>query len=165
MKSFSEVPRLLAQAATDHSWWTGLLALGMGVLEYFAPGDVAKNMLLGLGVLMIADTLTGVRASVKTGGRITSQRFGGVLDKVLGYSSVIAVFAVVGRHVPGLEQFMGGGIASVLTLMITREAVSILENVVKIGIDLPFGLTEKLKEKLGQNNAMAANDGQEKKDQ
>lgn len=147
----SEIPRLMGQALADHSWQTGLVALLMAALDYFVPGDVARSMLIGLGVLIGVDWVTGVRAA-SIEGRVSSVGLWKTGDKLIGYGSLIAVFAVVGRHVPGMESYMGMGLAGIETLMITREAVSILENIVRMGIDLPFGWTDRLKQKLASIN-------------
>jgi len=146
MKLLLGIPRVLGNVVAPANWWTAVLAVLASAAEYLLPGDVVKSMVIGLGLLVVMDTLTGIRAAVKQGDPIKSGQWG-ILDKTLAYTSIIAVFAVVGRNVPGLESYFSTGLAAVLTFMLLREAVSILENVSKLGVNLPPALLDKLRGK------------------
>lgn len=114
------------------------------------PDQGVRDAALAAGLLILLDTLTGLWAAIVTGKAIRSAKFGRALSKVLGYGSVVAVCAVVTRHVPGASGWQSTSVSAVVTLVIATEAISILENVRKLGIRLPFGMERLLEERLGR---------------
>lgn len=126
-------------------WVSAALGAFVG---YVFPDTAAANAGLAAAVLIIVDTLTGVMAAIAKGERITSVAFSRTLAKILGYSAVLLVCAVVSRHVPGLTGFQAAGVTGVVTLIILTEAISVLENVEKMGLNLPFGLAETIRKRL-----------------
>jgi phage-related holin len=145
LKLFGDAPFL--------KWAAGLAGAFVG---YVFPEQATANAAAAAGALIVLDTITGVAAAVTRGKKITSKAFGRTLAKVLGYASVALVCAVVSRHVPGLDGYQQASVTGVVTLVILTEAISILENVSAMGINLPFGITELLRQRIFQERAGAA---------
>lgn len=108
-----------------------------------------RRLRLG-GGLVLLDTLTGVTAAWQAGESITSKAFSRTIVKLIGYGAALAVVAVVTRHIAGLADYQPVAVSSVLSLVIVTEAGSILENVRKLGVRLPFGIEELLRRRLRQ---------------
>lgn len=118
------------------------------VWGYLFPDQAVRDAAVAAATLVALDTVTGLWAAVVTGKAVKSATFSRVLSKLLGYGSVVAVAAVVTRHVPGASSWQAMSVSAVVTLVICTEAISILENVRKLGIKLPFGMERLLSDRL-----------------
>ncbi|MCW5943288.1 MAG: phage holin family protein [Fimbriimonadaceae bacterium] len=136
-KMFGDAPLLKYLAGVSGACW-----------GYLFPDQAVRDAALAAGLLILLDTVTGLWAAIVTGKAVKSAKFGRALSKILGYGSVVAVCAVVTRHVPGASAWQSMSVSAVVTLVIVTEAISILENVRKLGIKLPFGMEKLLEERL-----------------
>lgn len=128
-----------------------LLAAIAIAVDFVLPTSMVKDAAIGAAALIAFDTITGLYAAWQTG-TVSSKKFSRLLGKILGYASVLTVVAVVSKFVPGMAEYAGLGATGILTMVILTEGISVLENVVRIGVPLPFGLTEMLKKRLGEQN-------------
>jgi phage-related holin len=148
MKEVDHIVPALQKLFLDAAALKWPLAGLMMAVEYVLPTSASREAAIGAFALLIADTLTGFVAAWQSGEKISSARFGRVLVKILGYGSVLVVSAVVANNLTGLDSLETMGAMAILTLIITTEAISVLENVHKMGVRLPFGLSEILKARL-----------------
>lgn len=118
-------------------WPLAGFAAGLG---YFLPTEAQQSAALGAVYLVLLDTVTGIVAARMSGKAISSAKFGRALVKLLAYSSVLSVFSVCVRHIPGAAVAQGPSVTGILTLIIGTEGISVLENVRAMGVSLPFGL-------------------------
>jgi toxin secretion/phage lysis holin len=147
MKDISYLGAYIGKLTVDAAVVKWPVAFAMGIVNYFLPSENLVEAGIGALCLIIFDTLTGICAAWQTGKAISSAKFGRVLVKLLGYGSVLAVSAIVSRNLPGLEEFKAAGAATVLTLAIATESISVLENVRLMGIKIPSFLEDALKER------------------
>lgn len=158
MKHFVEAFATIGKLFGDEPLLKYLAGVSGAVWGYvFPPDQGVRDAALAAGLLILLDTLTGLWAAIVTGKAIRSAKFGRALSKVLGYGSVVAVCAVVTRHVPGASAWQAMSVSAVVTLVIVTEAISVLENVRKLGLRLPFGMEKLLEERL--RGAPAGEDG------
>lgn len=145
------LPTYLAKLALEDSWkW---ILAGMAViLDFVFPAQIGREMAIAAFVLIALDTITGFVSALVAGQAISSARFSRVLVKLLGYGSVIIVSAIVTKFVHNAETLPNVSVTAVLTLVIATEAISVLENVRRMGIKLPLGLDKWLEERLKKPN-------------
>lgn len=132
----------------DSPWIKAIGGIAGAAAVWVFPTPALQQMALGALVLVLCDTLTGVWASIVTGKGVSSARLARVITKLLGYGAASLVCATVGQTVPGLEDFQAACVGLILGFVIATEGVSILENVRRMGVRLPAGLTKLLREQL-----------------
>jgi len=135
----------LASAAALWAWATALFA------KYFFDDWEFVGF---LGALVFCDTVTGILAAVKNK-CFSSKKMGATVYKVLVYSiTLIAVHAITRHTVSGKPNVVVGLFveyldATLYTFIVLREAVSIHENLKKLGYGLmPVFLEKKISEWL-----------------
>ncbi|MCW5941083.1 MAG: phage holin family protein [Fimbriimonadaceae bacterium] len=141
----------LAKAVGDAPLGKSLAAVLGAVLGYLFPDQAGREAGLAAFGMVLLDTLTGLAAAVATGQPVRSARFGRVVAKIFGYGATIAVCAVVTRHVPGAAPWQPVSVSAVVTLIIVTEAISVLENVRRLGVRLPLGLERALEGRRGKD--------------
>jgi phage-related holin len=146
--AFAEINRTLYKLVADVPSLKWLVALLVSMADYVFPARGARDVAIATAMMILLDTATGVVAAWVKKKPISSREFARVLVKFVGYGSVTVVASVATKHVPGLTDFQSATVSGVLTLILVTELVSILENAAKMGIKLPFGLYERLKERL-----------------
>ena len=119
-------------------------AVAGGAIAYCLPDQGARDTATAAVVLILLDTLTGVVAARSSGAAISSTRLSRALVKLLGYGSVVIVAAIGARMVPGAVGLSGASVGAVLGLVVATEALSVLENVHRMGLKVPFGLEKFL---------------------
>ncbi len=145
MKDFSTLPNYLGKMIFDDSWkW--ILATAMAAVEFVLPTSLGRDMCIACCVLIALDTITGAIASAVAGHAISSAKFARVLVKLIGYGSVLIVASIATKFIPGAPSEVS--VTAVLTLVIVTECISILENVRRMGLKLPFGLDKWLGERF-----------------
>lgn len=149
MRDLHLIPTYLAKALTDYPVlkWGGVLVAVAS--EYLFGTDVVRNMAIAAFSLMFLDTITGFVAAFATGQPITSAKFSRILVKIVAYGSSIIVAAVVTRHLPGLVAAHSTVVTAVIAIVLATEAVSILENIGKMGFKIGW-LTRMLEGRLKQ---------------
>ncbi|UOF77579.1 holin family [Caudoviricetes sp.] len=144
MRSLSDVYGYLNKlfAFQDHA---GVLKVASGVfgavLGYLFDQPAELSAVTGVGILLVADLITGVMAAVKKKTAVTSIALSRTLTKVFGYCSVLAVAGVVERTI--FETIRAPIMVGCLWVMIATEGLSILENVRKCGVR-GFGFLENI---------------------
>ena len=144
MKSIALFDKFIIKMIAEFALPKWLIASLVGASNYFLGGPSGVNLLVGAGGLIVLDTVTGFWAAKQNGDPISSAKLSRVLTKLLGYGAVIIVASVVVHAVPHAVGWSDITAASVLTLVITTEAISILENVRKMGIQLPAPIQKLL---------------------
>lgn len=104
-------------------------ALFASAVAYVLPQPMLRDMAVGAFVLILVDTLTGVAAAWSTCKAVKSAKFGRVLTKILAYGSVIVVASIAGKFLLGGSPLLQSAQVAVLTLIMCREGLSVLENV------------------------------------
>jgi phage-related holin len=127
------------------------LFASLAVISEYLFGDVTtRNMGVAAFGLMLLDTITGFTAAYAVGQPITSAKLSRILVKLVAYGSSIIVAAVVTRHLPGFGAAHAVVIAVVLGILIATEALSVLENIHRMGFRKLGFLTRLIEGKLKQ---------------
>lgn len=134
--AFGYIGKLFAQWVVPKWCLAGVIA----VMEYALPGAALQNAAGAAGALILLDTLSGLVAARISGHPISSAKFSRVLVKLLGYSLVLAVVSLALRSVEPLAPVQHIAVTAVLGLITWTEAISILENVVRMGVPVPSAL-------------------------
>ena len=120
-----------------------LVALSLALSWMFPAPNTHPGMAIAL-LLLILDTLTGAVAAVIQGHGLSSRRFGRVIIKFFGYSVLIIVAHVVPKAMWPEAEAVAVTIA--LGLIVTTEATSVLENLIKMGLPIPLQIVALLKD-------------------
>lgn len=139
---------ITAIAKLGTPWWKPMAGLFGAAISYLFPEQATQEAAVSAFVLIIIDLLTGMRAAFLEGRFITSTGVRRTINKIGGYFAVVAVCAVVTKNVGNLSGFQAVSVGAIVTLVILTEAVSILENVNRMGVKLPFGIQDQLKRRL-----------------
>ena len=118
---------LVSQVVSPGYKW--LIAAFTSAVAYVLPQPMLRDMAIGVFILILFDTVTGVASAWSTGKAVKSAKFGRVLTKILAYGSVIVVASVAGKYVLGGSPLLQSAQVAVLTLIMCREGLSVLENV------------------------------------
>lgn len=150
MRDLHLIPAYIAKALTDYPAlkWGGVVVAVAS--EYLFGTEVVRNMGVAAFGLMFLDTITGFAAAFSTGQPISSGKLSRILVKFIAYGSAIIVAAVTTRHMPGLDSAHAPVVTAVLAIVIATEALSILENIGKMGFKRLEWLTKMLEGKLRQ---------------
>lgn len=159
MREWQLVPTYLARMFGDSAVFKILVAGAIASADYLFGSDVTRNTAIAAGGLMGLDTITGMVAAWQTGVGFKSAKFSRVLTKVVAYGSAIIVAAVVTHHIPGLSPLHELSVTSIVSLILCTEALSIMENVDKMGFK-SFGFIRKLLS--GKIKALQAQDKEDK---
>jgi phage-related holin len=133
-----------------------LAALG-GLAAFLFPSEAAIFFAVSAGTLIALDTVTGLLATISEGNPITSPKSRRVFYKLFGYSTLVTVARFVGEgiplSVPGATKEMAllgaaYGVCWMLGFIILTEAISVIENVRRMGVNSPLVLTRRLKRVL-----------------
>lgn len=92
------------------------------------------DILLGLGILILLDFITGVMASVRQGQAITSVRAIKTVTKTVVFLILFSAAHQTGLIIPGMYDFITTGVISFLAL---TEFISVAENIAKMGYSIP----------------------------
>lgn len=138
------VVRALCEAPIFKALVTGMVWIG----EYVFGSAALAQAAVGCLVLIILDTCTGFYAAIVTKQDITSARLSRVLVKVLSYGSVAVVVAILTRHMPGLNDLHEACMGLVVAVVMATEALSVLENVERMGLKGFGWLSRMLKGRL-----------------
>jgi phage-related holin len=174
VRDLALLPNYLIKLATDYAPLKAIVA-GLAAIAQYVFGDTATQAAaVAAFALLLLDTVTGMVAARVNQDAITSAKFGRFLIKVLGYGSTIIVAAVVAQHVPGIAKVDDSitevahslAVGTVVSAVMVTEAISILENVRKMGVNTPAKWLEKgLKQKLKAiGKAIEADDEDEQKE-
>jgi phage-related holin len=145
MKEFLPCIRLfLAKLFIDQAIFKAISAACIAVATYLDPHGTVAPPALGATTLVLIDTLTGLVAARLTHQQITSARFSRVLVKLFGYSAVVVTASITFREVSGMQSFRDAAVSGVITLVLITEAISILENCRKMGLQLPSWIEQAL---------------------
>lgn len=101
------------------------------------------HLLVFLLVTMVLDLMTGIRAAYKRGEQITSSGLNHSINKSLSYFSLICVSVIlqyISQNV--LELNLGYLTTIVISFLLSREMLSIMENIQVLGFRVP-GIIKK----------------------
>lgn len=138
----NNVLELTAQLANPA--WKWIIATIAAGVSFVLPQQLQKDMAVAAAVLIALDTATGLIAAWSTGQAVSSAKFSRVLAKLVGYGSVVIVSAVAGKFLTNGSPLGEASQIGVLTLVLTTEGISILENVRKMGLKFPSPLERLL---------------------
>lgn len=132
----------------DVAWLKWPVALIGGFMGFLFPTE-AVRLMAGITAGAIAiDTITGIRASMKTGEKFESRKLSRLIDKGIAYLSFLYLSASLKYFVPALGDLEQAQVSFVLTGIFLTEGVSIFENARRMGFKVAFGLDKFFKERL-----------------
>lgn len=111
--------------------WANLAvaAAGAAIMGYWKGAPEAYRVLFSFMLFLLAvDTITGIVAAWKSGDRLTSNRFGRTVMKLLVYGVIVGTFIFIDR-LTGVGY--AGSIFALLTI-VGREVKSVFENIRRI---------------------------------
>lgn len=128
-------------AQIQDAWPVKLAVAGVSAgVEYVLPTDALKALATGLLVLIVADWLTGLLASVKERVPITSSRMREGVIKHVGYALLViassAMSRVLDTYLNGV-QFTPAILAAMLAYLCATEFKSVVENAGRMGVRVP----------------------------
>lgn len=139
------IQEVILRLISAESWKVGVSVVGAFLMEAFLP---MSGFLAAIGLMVVFDWLTGVRASMIEGARFQSKRMIRTVDKLISYGLAIIIAQLIqSLYLPSLPITYG-----VSSYIVAIEVQSIRENLKRItGIDVlsPLGrLIENLKNRL-----------------
>lgn len=148
MRDWGLIPVYLAKAFGDAATWKWAVAASAVALDWvFGPG-IARTTALSAGCLMVLDTVTGLVAAWYTRKPFESGKFSRILVKGVAYGASIIVAAVVPRSLPGMEAFHDESVTICTGVILCTEALSVLENINKMGFKGMGWLKKILNERM-----------------
>lgn len=150
MRDLHLIPIYFAKMWTDYPAIKWTLAAIAVISEYLFGDEVTRNMAVAAFGLMFLDTITGFTAAYATGQPISSGKLSRILVKFIAYGSAIIVAAASTRHLPGLDSTHSTVVTAVLAVLIGTEALSVLENIHRMGFKRLGWLTRMIEGKLAQ---------------
>ena len=116
-------------------------SLVLGGLVYLIGG---QNLQAGIALIMIVsiDLITAMMAEYKTGGRIESRKALKSTTKLVVYGLFLSAIHLTEMIVPGTT-FLDEAALSFLAL---TEAISVMENIGRMGYPIPLKLLNKLQD-------------------
>jgi phage-related holin len=133
MRDWHLAPAYIARMFGDSALFKFVVAAALTSAEYLFGTDVTRNAAIAAAGLMCLDTVTGMVAAWFTGQGFQSGKFSRVLTKIVSYGSAVIVAAVATHHLPGLSAFHDMSVTTVVSLILCTEALSIMENIDKLG--------------------------------
>ncbi len=143
MRDIRLAPIYLARAFTDSALFKYFIAALVSMSEYLFGTEVTRNAAIAAAGLMLLDTITGAIAAKVAGPGWKSGKFSRVLVKFVSYGSAIIVAAVVTHHLPGMSSLQELSVTTVVSLILCTEALSVLENIDRMGFK-GFGWIRKI---------------------
>lgn len=120
------------------------LPLGGGAwwLEHIATTPLLAKMFLGLGVLWVLDSLTGIGAAIETGKAVTPaafiRKFGWKLIQAAAYLGIAWVLSTLLTEGMKASVPLSEPMAFVLGALIARDVLSVLRNLKRAGKSVPL---------------------------
>lgn len=148
MRDWRLMPFYLARAFGDAPVYKWLIAACLTVSEFLFGTEVLRNCAICAGGLMILDTITGMVAAMVQGIGWESGKFSRVLVKVLSYGSAIVVCALVPKAIPKMEWAHEISVSLAVGAIAATEALSVVENIDKMGFRSLGWLSRFLRGKL-----------------
>lgn len=148
-----ELMETFSKFLTD-SWFAKLMAGAVQAFFVYALGSHQANRtaFVAAGVLLIFDTITGLVAAAREG-HLSSRGFSRFLVKGLVYMSVIIVAGEMTKIVPGLSPMRDTAIGAVIAAIGVTEGISILENSLRLGWNVPEPLRSWIQTRLTELRA------------
>lgn len=155
---------------TSSGFGSWIIATAGAVVSFLLPTNLTQNLAIFAACAVAVDTVTGIRVARKNGKPITSAGFGRVLDKGLGYGSIVAITAYINYVMPGfsgellasvpfIDEFapmIAGAthvpIVVVLLLITNKEVLSVLENIEALGVWMPPKVMPWIRKFLNKND-------------
>lgn len=97
--------------------------LVIAVLAFLAP---SRSIMIAIGLLIVIDFISGIKAALKLKEKITSKKMGNSINKIIFYNVAIITAALL-QFVVGIDDIPI--VKCVATFLAIRECYSILENV------------------------------------
>lgn len=115
-----------------------IIAIALGAVAFLAP---VQSIMLAAGFMIFVDTLTGIWRSLKAGHRLSSNKLGTTLSKLVLYQVLIVTALVMEKILVPLVPV----VSLVAAAIAAREGLSVFENISSItGVDFLTLLKEKL---------------------
>ena len=118
-----------------------ILGVGFGIFNYLI-GVNNSNVMGILVVLVVFDFITAIMSAYKTGVQIESRRVFKTPIKIFIYTILVSAIHLVGQVIGG-QEFLD---YSSIGFLVVTEAVSILENIARMGFAVPSKVLNRLLE-------------------
>lgn len=140
-----EAPRYMAQL-TNQPIVKVIGASAMSLMSFLFPDPVTTrdSIIVVLSIITI-DVVTGVTASYREHKPINSIGFRRVLAKLIAYGATIAVIGMAVKQVIEVPEFQKDVVKWTMNWIVVTEAISVLENVKRIGVNIPSFLLKWLR--------------------
>lgn len=169
-EAMSQVIDILHKAFADsHVVLKVVVAISAVAFSFMFPTEATIWFAISTGACIAADTLSGLLAARFNKEPITSIGSRRVFYKIMGYSMLILVARIVGQAVPmaipTTTQASAIVIASsvvcwMMGFIILTEAISILENVRRMGVHVPYVFKKRIQDTLDKyDNDGGSKDG------
>jgi phage-related holin len=112
---------------------------------YFLPTESLQQLAMSAFGAVLLDTVTGVIAARSSKDPITSAKLSRLMSKLIGYSSAVILCTIVPHNLPGMDGLAGGASTAVLTMVLVTEALSVIENLDRMGVKFPAFIRDALK--------------------
>lgn len=145
-KNISEV----AHSVFDMNFLKAIMLVLIYLFDYlFKTRENFLSIVVPIILISILDTLTGFYYAVKSKS-IDSEKYSRILNKVFSFSVYILVAMIIDNEMGSLKIFgytiiKGWAISSMKGLIISSEALSIFENLAKLGFPVPEKIRSYLK--------------------
>lgn len=114
------------------------VATMLGALAgYFLPSEDLRKLAICTFAMVIFDTISGMLAAGREGDPIQSRKFGRVIAKLIAYPIAVMTATMVVDVIPGAGQLYPVAAAAALALIFATEALSVIENLDRLGVPLP----------------------------
>src|SRR5690606_10180827 len=104
---------------------------------YFLPSEDLKKLAIITFATVLFDTVTGMIAAGREGEPIQSRKFSRVDAKLLAYPIAVMMATMIVDVIPGASQLYPAAAAAALALIFATEALSVIENLDRIGVPMP----------------------------
>lgn len=127
----------IAAELMGHAWVKAVVTVILLTINWIFGAETES--LAVIGWLVALDTLTGMFKAHQTG-TVSSSGFFRFALKIVIYFALLATGALVDKVMPVQFAFM-----AILTFLGVTEAISVMENLSVFGIEVPTGVTDRLK--------------------
>lgn len=145
----SAIGDLLSRTVVDDTLGRWALGAAGAVIAWLSPGDSLAAIGTALIALVVADFATGIRVALRRGEFISSRLWNRLADKAVAYGGVFVLAIAVRKGLPDYP-WLAHGVELLIALVAAGEAISILENVGRLGVPVAGRLARALKVRLRQ---------------
>ena len=138
---------------TDKSWTAiTIVSSVLGSLAYFIEQYVGLTVTAYIAflTLLILEFITGIRASLKSGKKIESRKFGRMIVKIGLYTTILGIIHVMKGAIASSFDIYDWVYYVVFNMVVIQLIISVLENLSKLGFAESKGIIGIIKKRLSK---------------